>query len=98
MGQQSLFMTPSQESFPMPQMSAYTNRNQPQQQQQHAQFGQTPPQQNTIMVSSATSSLMSTAIKPPNQNTAYGTQIQSENAFKVFIIDIQTKVQCKHKY
>ncbi|XP_048776168.2 protein PRRC2C-like isoform X5 [Ostrea edulis] len=72
MGQQSLFMTPSQDSFPMPQMSAYTNRNQPQQQQQHAQFGQTPPQQNTIMVSSATSSLMSTAIKPPNQNTAYG--------------------------
>lgn len=77
MGQQSLFMTPSQESFPMSQLSAY-NRNQPQQQQQqqqqqHAQFGQTPPQQNTIMVSSATSSLMSTSIKPPNQNTAYGT-------------------------
>lgn len=75
MGQQSLFMTPSQESFPMSQLSAY-NRNQPQQQQQqqqqHAQFGQTPPQQNTIMVSSATSSLMSTSIKPPNQNTAYG--------------------------
>ena len=57
----------------MPQISAYTNRNQQQpQQQQHAQFGQTPPQQNTIMVSSATSSLMSTSIKPPNQNTAYG--------------------------
>ncbi|XP_078324244.1 uncharacterized protein LOC111125384 isoform X5 [Crassostrea virginica] len=74
MGQQSLFLTPSQESFPMPQISAYTNRNQQQpQQQQHAQFGQTPPQQNTIMVSSATSSLMSTSIKPPNQNTAYGT-------------------------
>ncbi|XP_061164829.1 protein PRRC2C-like isoform X2 [Saccostrea echinata] len=74
MAQQSLFMTPSQESFSMPQMSAFPNRNQPQpqQQQQHAQFGQTPPQQSTIMVSSATSSLMSTSIKPPNQNTAYG--------------------------
>lgn len=53
---------PPAEMFQPSQLTAqYQARNQP--------YGQTT--QNTIMVSSATSSLMSTTIKPPNQN-AYG--------------------------
>lgn len=70
--QSSLFLptTPTQpESFQqLPQLSF--QRNQHPAQPQHVQpFAQ--PQPNTIMVSSATSSLMSTSIKPPNQSS-YG--------------------------
>lgn len=73
--QSSLFLptTPTQpESFQqLPQLSF--QRNQHPAQPQHVQpFAQ--PQPNTIMVSSATSSLMSTSIKPPNQSS-YGTYI-----------------------
>ncbi|XP_052823701.1 protein PRRC2C isoform X3 [Octopus bimaculoides] len=45
------------------QLTGYQPRNQP--------YGQTAGQQNTVMVSSATTSLMSTAVKPPTQD--YGT-------------------------
>ncbi|KAL5011924.1 hypothetical protein ScPMuIL_010475 [Solemya velum] len=66
--QPSLFLptTPTQDLYQPSQLSAFP-RNQP-------GYGQTA-QQNTIMVSSATSSLMSTTIKPPTQ-TGYGTTIQ----------------------
>lgn len=42
------------------QLTGYQPRNQP--------YGQTAGQQNTVMVSSATTSLMSTAVKPPTQD------------------------------
>ncbi|XP_041368189.1 protein PRRC2C-like isoform X2 [Gigantopelta aegis] len=61
--QPSLFLpsTPTQPDLFQSQLTAFP-RNQP--------YGQTP-HQNTVMVSSSNSSLMSTSIKPPTQN-AYG--------------------------
>lgn len=65
--QNSLFLptTPTPDTY---QQLSY-QRNQLPTQPHVPPFGQ--PQPNTIMVSSATSSLMSTSIKPPNQST-YG--------------------------
>ena len=63
--QQNLFLpaTPTQpDPYQPPQVNTY-QRNQP--------YGQTPAQQNTIMVSAATSSQMTTAVKPTPQ-TAFG--------------------------
>ena len=64
--QPSLFLpsTPTQPDLFQSQLTAFP-RNQP--------YGQTP-HQNTVMVSSSNSSLMSTSIKPPAQN-AYGNLI-----------------------
>ncbi|XP_063423806.1 protein PRRC2C-like isoform X4 [Mytilus trossulus] len=68
--QNSLFLptTPTPDTY---QQLSY-QRNQLPTQPHVPPFGQ--PQPNTIMVSSATSSLMSTSIKPPNQST-YGTSM-----------------------
>lgn len=65
--QQNLFMptTPTQpDPYQQSQVASF-QRNPPQ------PYGQTPSQQNTIMVSAATSSHMSSAIKPPSQ-TGFG--------------------------
>lgn len=48
------------ELYQTSQLTGYQPRNQP--------YGQTAGQQNTVMVSSATTSLMSTAVKPPTQD------------------------------
>lgn len=72
--QQNLFMptTPTQpDPYQQSQVASF-QRNPPQ------PYGQTPSQQNTIMVSAATSSQMSSAIKPPSQ-TGFGTQLPSKN-------------------
>lgn len=78
--QANLFLptTPTQhDTYGLHQLSSFPRNQQHPQHQQQPQhpFGQTPTQPNTIMVSSATSSLMSTSIKPPTQNT-YGTSLQ----------------------